>query len=60
MRCVRFGMFLVAAGPLAGQQRSASATDNQGDFSLGRDLRDLFRTEGTNTFLVNVSYWIGG
>lgn len=33
---------------------------NDGTFSLGRDLRDLFRTDGTNTFLVKVSYWLGG
>jgi len=36
-----------------------SQGDSYGDFSLGRDARDLFSTRSTNVLLVKVSYWLG-
>ncbi|MEW5843848.1 MAG: DUF5916 domain-containing protein [Bacteroidota bacterium] len=31
--------------------------DNPGDFNLGRDFKNLWRTDGDNVFLVKFSYW---
>lgn len=39
------------------QQRNDFAGD--GDFDLGRDMGELFRSKPTNIFLVKASYWFG-
>lgn len=38
-----------------GRQFDGNATD---EFSIGRDLRNVFDTHPNNTFLVKVSYWL--
>jgi hypothetical protein len=38
-----------------GRQFNGAPTD---EFSLGRDLRNVFDTHPNNTFLVKVSYWL--
>ncbi len=40
-------------------QHGRSEQTNQGEFSLGSGVSDLFYTEAANTFLVKVSYWLG-
>lgn len=37
--------------------QSRSASDEYGDFDLGRDFRDLFETRSDNVFLVKVNHW---
>jgi len=32
--------------------------DNAGEFSFGRDMKNLWRSEGNNIFMVKFSYWL--
>jgi hypothetical protein len=40
------------------QQRSG--VDPYGDFSFGRERRNLFGDRPENVFLIKVNYWVGG
>ncbi|MGQ0814573.1 MAG: hypothetical protein ACT4O1_08915 [Gemmatimonadota bacterium] len=34
-------------------------SDSPGQLSLARDLRSLIDTEGTQVFMLKLSYWLG-
>jgi len=40
-------------------QQQRSSFEASGDYALGRDLGELFRSKPTNVFLIKMSYWFG-
>ncbi|TVP98908.1 MAG: hypothetical protein EA359_17685 [Balneolaceae bacterium] len=40
-------------------QQQRSSFEDSGDYALGRDLGELFRSKPTNVFLIKGSYWFG-